>query len=182
MSTIIPLETGGYRVYTKGASEIILKKCAFVMVDGGRIDKFSASAQDRCVREVIEPMAKDGLRTISIAYRDFVPGKAEINQVHFDNEPNWEEEDYVISNMTSVCVVGIEDPVRPEVPAAIKQCQRAGITVRMVTGDNINTARAIATKCGIIKPGDGYLVMEGKEFNARVKDANDQVSQPTNTM
>ena len=48
--------------------------------------------------------------------------------------------------------------------------QRAGITVRMVTGDNINTARAIATKCGIIKPGDGYLVMEGKEFNKRVRD------------
>ena len=63
-----------------------------------------------------------------------------------------------------------QDPVRDEVPMAIKQCQRAGITVRMVTGDNINTARAIATKCGIIRPGDGYLVMEGKEFNKRVRD------------
>ena len=42
--------------------------------------------------------------------------------------------------------------------------------MRMVTGDNINTARAIATKCGIIRPGDGYLVMEGKEFNKRVRD------------
>ena len=46
-----------------------------------------------------------------------------------------------MDNMTCVCIVGIEDPVRPEVPDAIKQCQRAGITVRMVTGDNINTAR-----------------------------------------
>lgn len=182
MSTIIPLDSGGYRVYTKGASEIILKKCAFIMSDGGRIDKFSVSAQDRCVREVIEPMAKDGLRTISIAYRDFVPGKADINQVHYDSEPNWDDEEYVISNMTSVCVVGIEDPVRPEVPEAIRKCQKAGITVRMVTGDNINTARAIATKCGIIKPGDGYLVMDGKEFNARVKDANDQVSESFNNL
>lgn len=60
--------------------------------------------------------------------------------------------------------------MRDEVPAAIVQCQRAGITVRMVTGDNINTARAIATKCGIIKPGDNYLVLEGKEFNKRVRD------------
>merc|ERR1719317_703012 len=72
--------------------------------------------------------------------------------------------------MTCFCVVGIEDPVRDEVPAAIQQCQRAGITVRMVTGDNINTARAIATKCGIVKPGDNYLVLEGKEFNKRVRD------------
>ena len=73
--------------------------------------------------------------------------------------------------------VGIEDPVRPEVPDAIRKCQSAGITVRMVTGDNINTARAIATKCGIIRPGDGSLVMEGKEFNAAIKDANDEVDQ-----
>ena len=98
------------------------------------------------------------------------------HQVRYDSEPNWDDEDKIISNLTSICIVGIEDPVRPEVPDAIKQCQRAGITVRMVTGDNINTARAIATKCGIIKPGDGYLVMEGKQFNAYIKDSNDQVS------
>lgn len=71
--------------------------------------------QDRLVRNVIEPMACDGLRTISIAYRDFVPGKAEINQVHIDSEPNWDDEEYICNNLTGLCVVGIEDPVRPEV-------------------------------------------------------------------
>jgi len=177
MSTIIPLDGGGYRIYTKGASEIIMKKCSFILGDGGHVEKFSAAAQDRVVRDVIEPMARDGLRTISIAYRDFVPGKADVNQVHYESEPDWDDEDRIVSNLTCVCVVGIEDPVRPEVPDAIKKCQRAGITVRMVTGDNINTARAIATKCGIIKPGDGFLVMEGKEFNARIKSANGEVSQ-----
>ena len=64
----------------------------------------------------------------------------------------------------------LQDPVRDEVPDAIKRCQRAGITVRMVTGDNINTARAIATKCGIIKPGDNFLVLDGKEFNKKIRD------------
>jgi len=174
MSTIIPLDTGGFRVYTKGASEIVMKKCSFLLAENGRIDSFTAHHQDRLVQTVIEPMAKDGLRTICLAYRDFVPTKAEKNQVHYDSstEPNFEAmgEDNVIANMTCVCIVGIEDPVRPEVPASIKQCQRAGITVRMVTGDNINTARAIATKCGIVSSGDGYLVMEGKEFNKRVRD------------
>ena len=179
MSTIIPLESGGYRIYTKGASEIIMGKCAFFLGEGGRVDKFSRSARDRVVRDVIEPMARDGLRTISLAYRDFVPGKAEINQVHFEKEagpPNWEDEERIVDNLTCICLVGIEDPVRSEVPDAIRQCQKAGITVRMVTGDNINTARAIATKCGIIKPGDGSLVMEGKDFNLAIKDANDNVS------
>ena len=179
MSTVIPLPTHegkGWRIFTKGASEIIMSKCSFIIGDGGRIDKFTKQARDRCVRDVIEPMARDGLRTISVSYRDFVLGKAELNQVHVDSEPNWDDEEKIVDNMTCVAVVGIEDPVRPEVPDAIKKCQRAGITVRMVTGDNINTARAIATKCGIIKPGDNYLVLEGKEFNRLIRDANDNVS------
>jgi magnesium-transporting ATPase (P-type) len=63
-----------------------------------------------------------------------------------------------------------------QVPEAIRKCQRAGITVRMVTGDNINTARSIATKCGILKPEDDFLILEGKEFNRRIRDSNGEVS------
>jgi len=50
------------------------------------------------------------------------------------------------------------------------RCRRAGITVRMVTGDNINTARSIAGKCGIVRPGDDSVILEGKEFNLAVRD------------
>ncbi|XP_073998865.1 plasma membrane calcium-transporting ATPase 3 isoform X4 [Rhodnius prolixus] len=177
MSTVVPRQGGGYRLFTKGASEIVLKKCAFIYGRDGHLEKFTREMQDRLVRNVIEPMACDGLRTISIAYRDFVPGKAEINQVHIDGEPNWDDEEYIVNNLTALCVVGIEDPVRPEVPDAIRKCQRAGITVRMVTGDNINTARSIASKCGILKPGDDYLILEGKEFNRRIRDASGNVQQ-----
>ncbi|KAI0243151.1 Plasma membrane calcium-transporting ATPase 4 [Lamellibrachia satsuma] len=63
------------------------------------------------------------------------------------------------------------------VPSAIRKCQRSGITVRMVTGDNVNTARSIALKCGIIKPGSDFLVLEGKEFNKLIRDEQDQVQQ-----
>ncbi|XP_052745277.1 plasma membrane calcium-transporting ATPase 3 isoform X5 [Bicyclus anynana] len=176
MSTVIPYK-GGYRLYTKGASEIVLKKCSFIYGHEGRLEKFTRDMQERLVRQVIEPMACDGLRTISVAYRDFVPGKAEINQVHIDQEPNWDDEDNIVNNLTCLCVVGIEDPVRPEVPEAIRKCQKAGITVRMVTGDNVNTARSIAVKCGILKPSDDFLILEGKEFNTRIRDANGEVQQ-----
>lgn len=64
-----------------------------------------------------------------------------------------------------------------QVPEAIRKCQRAGITVRMVTGDNINTARAIATKCGILQPGDDFLCMEGREFNRRIRNELGEVRQ-----
>lgn len=177
MSTVIPLPNGGYRLFTKGASEIILKKCAFIYAENGTLSPFSKEMQLSMIKSVIEPMACDGLRTISIAYKDFVPGKAGPNEVQCDGEPDWTDEDNIISNLTSICVVGIEDPVRPEVPDAIRKCQTAGITVRMVTGDNINTARSIATKCGILKPGDDFLILEGKDFNSRIRDSNGEVQQ-----
>ncbi|XP_023310834.1 plasma membrane calcium-transporting ATPase 1 [Anoplophora glabripennis] len=177
MSTVIPRAEGGYRLFTKGASEIILHKCAFIYGHDGRLEKFTRDMQERLLKQVIEPMACDGLRTICIAFREFVPGKAEINQVHIENEPNWDDEDNTVNNLTCLCVVGIEDPVRPEVPDAIKKCQKAGITVRMVTGDNVNTARSIATKCGIVKPNEDFLILEGKEFNRRIRDSTGEVQQ-----
>ncbi|XP_020289550.1 plasma membrane calcium-transporting ATPase 2 isoform X7 [Pseudomyrmex gracilis] len=177
MSTVIPRKGGGYRLFTKGASEIIIKKCAFIYGREGHLETFTREMQENLVKTVVEPMACDGLRTICVAYRDFVPGKAEINQVHIENEPNWDDEDNLVNNLTCLCIIGIEDPVRPEVPEAIKQCQRAGITVRMVTGDNINTARSIALKCGILKPSDDFLVLEGKEFNRRIRDSSGEVQQ-----
>ncbi|RWS28782.1 plasma membrane calcium-transporting ATPase 3-like protein [Leptotrombidium deliense] len=179
MSTVIALKNNeGYRVYTKGASEMVLKKCMFIFGKDGKIDRFTKEEQDKVVRDVVEPMASNGLRTICVAYKDFVRHKPnQANEVQIEGEPNWEDEDSVVSRLTCMCIVGIEDPVRPEVPEAIRKCQRAGITVRMVTGDNVNTARSIALKCGIIKPGDDFLVLEGKEFNRRIRDSNDEVQQ-----
>jgi len=97
----------------------LCSRCAFIYGVDGKLEKFTREHQERLVREVIEPMACDGLRTIAVAYRDFVPGKAEINQVHYDNEPNWDDEDSIINNLTCMLIVGIEDPVRPEVPSSL---------------------------------------------------------------
>ncbi|CAG9840522.1 unnamed protein product [Diabrotica balteata] len=177
MSTVIPRPGGGYRLFTKGASEIILEKCAFIYGHDGRVQKFTKDMQTRLLKLVIEPMASDGLRTICLAFRDFVPVTQEINQTFIERQPNWDDEKYIVNNLTCLCVVGIEDPVRPEVPEAIRKCQRAGITVRMVTGDNLNTAVSIATKCGIVKPNDDSLILEGKEFNRRIRDSSGEVQQ-----
>ncbi|XP_077139911.1 plasma membrane calcium-transporting ATPase 3 isoform X2 [Ranitomeya variabilis] len=167
MSTVVCLPNGGFRLYSKGASEIILKKCSNILNGAGDLRTFRPRDRDEMVKKVIEPMACDGLRTICVAYRDFqgVP------------EPEWENENEIVGDLTCICVVGIEDPVRPEVPEAIRKCQRAGITVRMVTGDNINTARAIAAKCGIIQPGEDFLCLEGKEFNRRIRNEKGEIEQ-----
>ncbi|KTG42039.1 hypothetical protein cypCar_00007626, partial [Cyprinus carpio] len=167
MSTVIKLPDGSFRMYSKGASEIVLKKCTRILNEAGEERVFRPRDRDEMVKKVIEPMACEGLRTICVAYRDFPA----------DPEPNWEDENNILSELTAICVVGIEDPVRPEVPDAILKCQRAGITVRMVTGDNINTARAIAIKCGIIHPGEDFLCIDGKEFNRRIRNEKGEVEQ-----
>ncbi|XP_052425947.1 plasma membrane calcium-transporting ATPase 3 isoform X4 [Carassius gibelio] len=166
MSTVLKNTSGpGFRMYSKGASEIVLRKCSYILDASGQSRVFKAKDRDEMVRKVIEPMACDGLRTICVAMRDFT------------TEPDWDNEADILNDLTCICVVGIEDPVRPEVPDAISKCQRAGITVRMVTGDNINTARAIATKCGILLPGEDFICLEGKDFNQQIRNDRGEVEQ-----
>uniref|UniRef100_A0AAY4DZX2 Calcium-transporting ATPase n=1 Tax=Denticeps clupeoides TaxID=299321 RepID=A0AAY4DZX2_9TELE len=168
MSTVLKNTDGsGYRMYSKGASEIILRKCSRILDASGQPRAFKPKDRDEMVRKVIEPMACDGLRTICIAMREFAG----------EGEPDWDNEAEILSELTCLAVVGIEDPVRPEVPEAISKCQRAGITVRMVTGDNINTARAIATKCGILHPNEDFLCLEGKQFNQQIRNDKGEVEQ-----
>ncbi|KAJ6654504.1 hypothetical protein lerEdw1_006811, partial [Lerista edwardsae] len=105
MSTVTCMPDGGYRLFSKGASEIVLKKCTNILNSNGELRSFRPRDRDEMVKKVIEPMACDGLRTICIAYRDFPAGK----------EPNWDNENDIVIDLTCIAVVGIEDPVRPEV-------------------------------------------------------------------
>ncbi|XP_043823195.1 plasma membrane calcium-transporting ATPase 1 isoform X2 [Dromiciops gliroides] len=168
MSTVLKNSDGSYRIFSKGASEIILKKCFKILSANGEAKVFRPRDRDDIVKTVIEPMASEGLRTICLAFRDFPAGEP---------EPDWDNENDIVTGLTCVAVVGIEDPVRPEVPDAIRKCQQAGITVRMVTGDNINTARAIASKCGILHPGEDFLCLEGKDFNRRIRNEKGEIEQ-----
>ncbi|XP_049739987.1 plasma membrane calcium-transporting ATPase 1 isoform X3 [Elephas maximus indicus] len=168
MSTVLKNSDGSFRIFSKGASEIILKKCFKILSANGEAKVFRPRDRDDIVKTVIEPMASEGLRTMCLAFRDFPAGEP---------EPEWDNENDIVTGLTCIAVVGIEDPVRPEVPDAIKKCQRAGITVRMVTGDNINTARAIATKCGILHPGEDFLCLEGKDFNRRIRNEKGEIEQ-----
>ncbi|TMW63595.1 hypothetical protein Poli38472_002536 [Pythium oligandrum] len=168
MSVVIKTSESSCRIFTKGATEVVLGLSNRVMnLDGSASDLDDARRQ-RIGAEVIEKYASQGYRTLCLSFRDVNVPAEEISK--------WSDED-IEQDLTCVAIVGIEDPVRAEVPEAIENCAKAGITVRMVTGDNITTARSIAKKCGIIKPGDGSLVMEGLEFRTRVLDASGNIIQ-----
>jgi Ca2+ transporting ATPase len=157
MTTIVNQKNtpGAYRLYSKGASEIVLKKCAFYLNTDGKPVKLNEDKIEDIIKNVVENMASEGLRTICVAYRDFYQANRadddELeNAVYYRQTPDWDDEPYIIKDLTCICLVGIEDPVRAEVPDAIRKCQTSGVVVRMVTGDNVNTATSIAIKCGII--------------------------------
>lgn len=106
MSTVLKMADGSYRMFSKGASEILLKKCFKILTANGESKVFRPRDRDDMVKKVIEPMASEGLRTICLGYRDFPAS---------EGEPDWDNENEILSGLTCICVVGIEDPVRPEV-------------------------------------------------------------------
>ena len=82
-------------------------RCCKILNGAGEPRVFRPRDRDEMVKKVIEPMACDGLRTICVAYRDFPSSP----------EPDWDNENDILNELTCICVVGIEDPVRPEVGA-----------------------------------------------------------------
>ncbi|KAI1316721.1 hypothetical protein EDD11_009537 [Mortierella claussenii] len=178
MATIVQMAPNKFRLHAKGASEIIMKRCDKVLQINSSPDQgTSLSEKDRMadvtelelagdlqtqVHKTIISYASQSLRTIGIAYRDFEswpPAGVELNE---DGEVPFAA--VAESDLTLIGVVGIEDPLRDGVPEAVLACQRAGVFVRMVTGDNILTAKSIATQCGIYTQGG--IIMEGPKFRA----------------
>jgi P-type Ca2+ transporter type 2C len=152
-----------YRLYIKGASEIVLGKCSHVLKEPtSNLDSTALSDDDRVrLRGVISSYASKSLRTIAMAYREFQQWPPADARTMLDSSQHAEFED-VFHGLTWISVVGIQDPVRPGVPDAIIKCEKAGVRVIMVTGDNLETAKAIAKECGILK-GNGKI-MQGPEF------------------
>lgn len=148
MSVLVALPDGNVRAFCKGASEIILKMCDTVVDENGNIISLSEE-QRQAIMGVIEEFACEALRTLCLAFKD--------------NNNKHHESSIADGGYTLIAVVGIKDPVRPGVKEAVKTCIQAGITVRMVTGDNINTAKAIAKECGILSDDDN-IAIEGPEF------------------
>ncbi|KAG9408095.1 hypothetical protein AC1031_021329 [Aphanomyces cochlioides] len=168
MSVVVPLSATRCRIFTKGASEIVLGLCTSKLNLDGSVSEFGPADYALVNSSIIDKYANQAYRTLCLAYRD-VDGSPE-------DVKSWSDDD-IEKDLTCICIVGIEDPVREEVPESIRQCNQAGIVVRMVTGDNIATAKSIALKCGIISPNDGSLVMEGSAFRARVLDSNGTIKQ-----
>jgi Ca2+-transporting ATPase len=159
----VKLSDGRFRLYVKGASEILLGKCDRIVSDANKELTARPLSEDNqeTLEQVINTYASRSLRTIGLVYRDFESWPPRDSRKNED-DPSQAVFTDVFNKMTFLAIVGIQDPLRDGVREAVKDCQGAGVYVRMVTGDNVLTAKAIAEDCGILVPGG--LVMEGPTF------------------
>lgn len=124
--------------YYKGAPEKLINKCAKYLINDEEVD-FTEEKREQ-LNSAIKSMTENAMRCIALTYHD-----AEL------------VEDTLPDDMTLLGVIGVVDPVRAEVPDAVKKAHEAGIQVIEITGDCIETAVAVAKECGIYKDGDTAL-------------------------
>ncbi|KAF1867259.1 hypothetical protein Lal_00049688 [Lupinus albus] len=129
-------------------------------------------------RKAIEDMAADSLRCVTIAYRLY-----DMENVLTNEElAHWSlpEDDLVL-----LAIVGLKDPCRPGVKDAVQLCQKAGVKVKMVTGDNVKTAKAIALECGILASfadATELNIIEGKAFRALSDEEREEIVERISVM
>ncbi|MBQ2813247.1 MAG: cation-translocating P-type ATPase [Clostridia bacterium] len=148
MSTVHSAE-GKFVQFTKGAPDEILKKCSHAFVGGQVVamtDEIKAKAAEENTR-----MGNKALRVFAVAYK------------MYDAEPAVYDSASLEYDMIFIGLTGMIDPVRPEVKAAIAECRTAGIKPIMITGDHINTAKAIARELGILS--DDSQAMMGVDID-----------------
>ena len=163
MAAVIKRGERKYRMLVKGASEILLARCSKILRDPREgISEANLTHEDiKILETIIDQYASRSLRTIGLLYKDFEqwPPRGVPTQ---EDDPEQAVFDRVFKDMVFLGVVGIQDPLREGVSDAVLACQKAGVYVRMVTGDNLLTAKAIATECGIYT--EGGMIMEGPAF------------------
>ena len=159
MTSVWELSATKYRVFTKGAADYFLDRCTSYIDTDGKVQKLSSDhATDPFIAKLnaaIKQFADQSLRTLLITYRDT---EARPVETLLDDDL---EEDLII-----IGLAGIADPLRDEIPSAVAACKKAGVKVRMVTGDVKDTAIAIAKEAGILEYSydekkDPYVVMTG---------------------
>ncbi|KAG2196901.1 hypothetical protein INT47_005125 [Mucor saturninus] len=142
-----------YRIHVKGASEIVLSTCKHYINNKGEVQDLTEKVATK-FNTVISGYADQALRTIALAYRD----------VSSSDYKGVSDEEPPLEDLTLIGIVGIMDPLRPGVVESVAAFRDAGVFVRMITGDNLNTAKAIARNAGILTKGG--LAMTGPELRA----------------
>ena len=150
MTTVVRLSASKYRVFVKGGPEILLPLCETQLSAKGETVSMEEADKNKIENEVVRNFAAKCYRTILVAYKDFTAQEWEDLRVKNSDFKSTDDRASVEVDLTMIGVFGLQDPLRPGIPDAVERCRLSGINVRMVTGDHIDTALAIARQAGIV--------------------------------
>uniref|UniRef100_A0A8C5PTQ4 Calcium-transporting ATPase n=1 Tax=Leptobrachium leishanense TaxID=445787 RepID=A0A8C5PTQ4_9ANUR len=156
-----PSRTGVSKMFVKGAPEGLMDRCTHIRVGNAKVP-LTAGVKQKVLSVIREwGSGRDTLRCLALATHDNPPRKEDMNLQESSTFINYE------TNLTFVGCVGMLDPPRTEVAAAVKMCRQAGIRVIMITGDNKGTAVAICRRVGIFREDEDVSVKAytGREFD-----------------
>ena len=145
--SVLVKEESSWTMYHKGAGEIVLNDCTSYLDADGSIQPMTASKKQE-FQQIISNYASQALRCVAISHKSNIEKEIDPLSISAD-----ECAERCECGMVLDALVGIVDPLRQDVVDAVKTCQNAGIIVRMVTGDNLDTANAIAKQAGILTKG-----------------------------
>ena len=137
-------------MYHKGAAEMVLEKCKYYLDNDGSEVPFTKEKR-REFSELISTFASQALRCVALAHMSNPEENGRFNPETITTDQALKQN--VVKDMCLDAIAAIMDPLRPDVIEAVATCQKAGIFVRMVTGDNLDTATAIAKQAGILTEG-----------------------------
>ncbi|KAK5659767.1 hypothetical protein OQA88_978 [Cercophora sp. LCS_1] len=171
MASVKRMDNGLFRLFVKGASSVLLERSFGVVVDAAEISEETMTQEQRkVVVAMIDALSSRSLRTLGVAYRDFALWPPSDMDLDADKH---EYLDGICRDLTLIGVFGVQDPLRDGVVECIKELRGAGIAVKMVTGDSVETAKAVAADCGILTVGG--VAMDGAEFRGLSSLARRQV-------
>ncbi|KAI7847434.1 hypothetical protein BDC45DRAFT_575837 [Circinella umbellata] len=171
MTTVIKVNENCYRGYIKGASEIVLRSCTqYVNAKGDTVELDKKTRQQW--ERIIDIDASESLRTIALAYIDMDQEEYHI-KCENENDELENAEEFPLENLVLIGLVAIEDPLRSNVVESVAAFRRAGVFVRMVTGDNLKTATAIAKSAGILTSGG--IALSASELRAMSPEEQRQI-------
>jgi P-type Ca2+ transporter type 2B len=156
------------RAFCKGAPEIVLTYVNKMFDKNGKVVPIDEAQKEHIKRKIVgDTFAVKAYRTLLIAYADYTYDEYLRLKDANNNFAGEADREALEQGLTLIGIYALQDPLRDEVISSVRICHRAGINIRMVTGDNIDTAKAIALEAGILKAEHKdrkYAVMEGKQF------------------
>jgi magnesium-transporting ATPase (P-type) len=157
------------RVYMKGAPEVVVSRCTRTFHTDGKVIPMEDAQTNYILNDIlIQKFTTAGYRAMALAYKDIPYEDYKSMKEQYNNFVAEDDRIYVEKDLTFLGLFALHDPIREQVKQSVMFAHRGQINVRMVSGDHIETAKAVAVQAGIMDDPNNFVCLTGEEFRQQV--------------